>query len=136
MKSTLLVSMLAVALSAAVLSRQQPSESHAALTAAGADAASENGQSRRLCRLLGKLALEVQQTSSVGARAQLVASIDAVFGDDPAVLAQLAISIDEAAIEHCPLARNELLSVLQIASLKEAVRAPSGRAPSSASWRR
>lgn len=124
MKSTLFVSVLAVALSAAALSRQQASQPQVAFAGAGSaeNAAGENGRSRRLCRLLAKLAPELQRTGSVGARAQLVASLSAVFGDDPATLGQLATTVDEAAIEHCPIARNELLSILQLTSLREAVR--------------
>lgn len=122
MKSTVLVSILVLALSAAAFLRPQPGGSHLVLTAARSGAAAEAGRSRRLCRLLGKLAPEVQRTTSVRARAQLVASIGAVFGDDPTVLGQLATEIDEAAIEHCPRERNELLYVLQLTSLKEAVR--------------
>ena len=52
-----------------------------------------------------------------------------MFGDDRAGLEQLAMTIDEAAIEHCPVERNELLSVLQLTSLQEAARSVSnGRA--------
>jgi hypothetical protein len=123
MKSTLLVSTLVVALSGAAVSHKRALAPPVAATVVGdADLTAERGRSRRLCRLLAKLVPEVRGTGGVGARAQLVTSIGAVFGDDPAVLAVIATSIDEAAIEHCPLQRDELLSAMRLGSLRDAVR--------------
>ena len=82
-----------------------------------ADAAFAN----KICGVLKETLAEVRGYQPEGAQAQLVMRMSGAFDDDPAKLRQVTTEIDTAASASCPKEREELLTILQMSSLQNAV---------------
>lgn len=76
----------------------------------------------KLCKVLNELAPQAPSLSALGTQAQLVMAIASAFDTNPEALRIVSAEIDAVAIASCPAARDALLKVLKMNSLREAVR--------------
>lgn len=76
----------------------------------------------KICKVLNELAPQAPSLSAIGTQAQLVMAMASAFDANPEALRIVSAEIDAVAIASCAAARDALLKVLKMNSLREAVR--------------
>lgn len=92
------------------------------LVGVGSARAADSALAAPLCGVLKQLFPQVRTYRPEGAQSQLVMAIAEAFDYDPTKLRQVKAEIDQATSACCPKDRENMLGVLKMQSLAEAVR--------------
>ena len=103
-------------------SRSGSNESASNANGSASSKAAVGDMPAKLCKVLNELAPQAPSLSAIGTQAQLVMAIASAFDANPEALRIVSAEIDAVAIASCAAARDALLKVLKMNSLREAVR--------------
>lgn len=87
----------------------------------GGAAAADSSLGEPLCAVVKKLLPEIKSYKPEGARAQLVMAVGQKFDYDGVKLRKVQSEIDRATSASCPKERQDMLGILKMKSLAEAV---------------